>query len=235
LSALGIVAALHVESRALRPKPAGRPAVAMLSDGTLLAVSGPGPVAAARGARGLVAAGARALVSWGMAGGLDPQLAPGSVVLPSEVIACDGTRFRTSGSWRERLAAAIAGQRPVSRGALRSCARTVSSRAEKAALFRDTAAAAVDMESAAVAEVAARAGLPFLAVKVIVDDAATSLPPALAAVVAASGAVRSGRLLRSLVHRPADLCAVLQLMRRYRVATRALATVARCEALARHP
>jgi nucleoside phosphorylase len=46
----------------------------------------------------------------------------------------------------------------------------------KTAAFTRHAAVAVEMEGAAVARVAAEAGIPFASVRVILDDAATSLP-----------------------------------------------------------
>jgi len=42
-----------------------------------------------------VAQGATALVSFGLAGGLDPALIPGAVVVPAEVME-DGQRYRTN-------------------------------------------------------------------------------------------------------------------------------------------
>jgi adenosylhomocysteine nucleosidase len=96
--------------------------------------------------------------------------------------------------------------------------------ADKAAAFRDSGAAAVDMESAAVAEVAAHHRLPFIAVRVIVDTAADRLPRA---VVNASGAgrLRIGRLLAGLVVAPAEIAGLIRLTQRYRIAIRSLRVI----------
>ncbi len=106
-----------------------------------------GCIRADAAAQCLVEAGASALMSFGMAGGLDPALIAGSVVLPREVIAGDGARFPTSAQWRESLAAAVGPQRRVSDGALLSRQQAIDTAADKAAAFRDTGAVAVDMES----------------------------------------------------------------------------------------
>src|SRR5256885_11571358 len=50
----------------------------------------------------------RSLISWGMAGGLDPALAAGTIFLPSEVISRDGTARMTARYWREGPGAAAA-------------------------------------------------------------------------------------------------------------------------------
>jgi adenosylhomocysteine nucleosidase len=88
------------------------------------------------------------------------------------------------------------------------------------------------MESAAIAQVAAQAGLPFLALRVIIDTASDELP---AAVIAASagGRLRVGRLIGGLLRTPADVGALIRLSARYRIAIRVLAAVAAADSPAR--
>jgi hypothetical protein len=109
----------------------------------------------------------------------------------------------------------------VTEGNLLTSTQAIDTPAEKAAALRRTGAAAVDMESAAVAEVAAKHHLPFIAVRVIVDTAADFLPRA---VVAASraGRVRFGRLIGGLILAPREIAALLRLAKRYRIAMRSL-------------
>ena len=90
------MAALAAESRPLGPARRSGAGPATLGDGTLLVLSGIGPVSAAEGARRLVLSGARALISWGVAGGLDPQLAAGALVLPEAVISPENRVFPTA-------------------------------------------------------------------------------------------------------------------------------------------
>jgi adenosylhomocysteine nucleosidase len=236
LNGLGIVAALAAESRPLGAARRHGAAPATLGDGTLLVVSGIGPVSAAEGARRLVLSGARALISWGVAGGLDPQLAPGTLVLPEAVISPEGRVFPTTDEWRERVRAAVAVSHPVCGGRLLTCREPLGSTDAKARAFRETAAVAVDMESSAVAEVAASQRLRFLAVRAIVDTAADVVPRA--ALMAASPgrlSVRLGRLLTALAGAPAELPALVRLASRYRAARGALAAVARSGALSATP
>jgi len=223
------VAALASEARALGPSlPRGGTIplseLALLGGGSLLAVSGIGRVAAERAARALVEAGVSALVTFGMAGGLDPALKPGSVVLPRALISPEGKRYSVNESWRERVAAAVSPLRSVSEGILLTSAYAIDTPAEKAAAFHGTGATAVDMESAAVAEVAAQHHLPFIAARVIVDTAADRLPRA---VVAASraGRVQVGRLLVGIVLAPGEIAALIRLAQRYRIAMRSLRAI----------
>jgi adenosylhomocysteine nucleosidase len=194
-----------------------------------------GSEAASAGAQALAEAGATALVSWGMAGGLDPSLAAGTLVLATEILAPNGAAIETSRPWRERLSAAVSPHRPAVLGRLVTSTRAIGSVADKAALFRQTGAAAVDMESFAVAEVARSRNLPFLAVRVIVDSASDTLPKTVTAAADGAGHLHLWRLLGALTLAPGDLVSLIRLARCYRVAGRSLAAVAAARALAPSP
>jgi len=232
LNGLGIVAALAAESRPLGAAKRHGAAPATLGDGTLLVLSGIGPASAAEGARRLVLFGARALISWGVAGALDPKLAAGTLVLPQAVISPEGHVFPTAHEWRERVHAALAVSHAVCGGRLLTCREPLGSTDAKARAFHETAAVAVDMESSAVAEIAASERLPFLAVRAFVDTAADVVPhAALMAASPGSVSLRVGRLLTALAGAPSELPALVRLASRYRAARRTLSAVARSGAL----
>jgi adenosylhomocysteine nucleosidase len=198
--------------------------LAVLGEGSLLAISGIGGIAAAAAAQALVDAGASALMTFGMAGGLDPALKPGSVVIPCELLSSEGARYAASRAWREQVAAAVSPLRAVTEGNLLTSTHAIDTPADKAAAFRNTGAAAVDMESAAVAKIAAQHNLPFIAVRVIVDTAADMLPRA---VVAASraGRVQLARLIGGLILAPREIASLVRLAQRYRIAMRSLRVI----------
>ena len=227
---IGIVSALAAEARALGPAARHGAELRQLADGALLAVSGIGRAAAAAAARRLVLAGASGLASFGMAGGLDPTLICGAVLLPEEVVMAGelgsgAAVLPTSPEWRQRLCAALPDSCIACGGKLLTSERPIGHPRAKADAWRHAGAAAVDMESAAIAQVAGQAGLPFIALRVIVDTAADELP---AAVLAASsgGRLRLGRLLGGLLRAPGEVGALIRLSARYRIASRALAAVA---------
>src|SRR5580704_8790180 len=138
---VGVVAALEAEARTLGPAVRRRDGLLSLGDGALLAISGMGGALAAAAARSLVEAGAGALMSFGLAGGLDPLLTAGTVVLPSEIMSRGGARFLTSTAWREQIERAIGRRRPVAGGVLLTSPQPIDAVADKAAAFRETGAA----------------------------------------------------------------------------------------------
>ncbi|MGH8229299.1 MAG: purine and other phosphorylase-like protein, family 1, partial [Steroidobacteraceae bacterium] len=184
----------------------------------------------------LIAAGCRALASWGLAGALDPQLPCGAVLLPEEVILESGASLATGLAWRRQIEDALQARWLICRRRLLTSARALATIPDKQQAFRRTGAAAVDMESFAVAEEAAARGLPFVVMRVIVDTAADALPPALADAPDGTGNVPVGRIIARALAAPSGLGDLLRLARRYRVASRRLRAVARAGALtAYHP
>lgn len=232
MSVAGVVAALGAEARTLGSLSRRSDGLLSARDGTLVAVSGMGCLAAAAAARALVDSGATGLVSWGMAGGLDPSLPAGTICLPSVIVSRDGATFPTADKWRHRVRESIALGRTVVGGRLLTSTVAIGDVAGKSAAFRDTGAAAVDMESLAVAEVAVAHDVPFLSVRAIVDTASDELPRAVMD-AGSEGSVRISRLVLGVFRSPPQILPLLRLARRYRSATRALAAVARTGALAR--
>ncbi len=228
---VGIVCALDAEARHLRPRAVRGRAQARLADGSLLAVSGMGADAAAAGARALIAAGARALASFGLAGGLDPALGPGDLCLPRTVIGANvrgeaRTAVSASEPWRLDLARSLAAHGPIADGALVSAPHVVCTIEEKSALRAATGAVAVDMESLAVALVAADHRLPFIAARVIVDGALDALPRTVAAAADPTGQVSLWKLLAGLARSPLEIAPLVRLGMRYRAASRSLSRLA---------
>lgn len=223
----GVIAALPAEARCLA---AAEPCSARAVD-LLIRTSGIGRQLAARSAEELLRAGADALLCFGVGGALDPSLCCGDIVLATEVLS-DVSRRQTCPQWLRQLEIALRGGTAVRAGAVLTCDELVCSAERKQALFVGTGALVVDMESAAVAEVASRAGVPFMALRVVADTASDTLPAILQRLLvagskrAAAGAFGRGSWWR-LARFPASWPALARLGGRYRVALRVLARCAR--------
>lgn len=180
----------------------------------------------------LLEAGATALVSWGIAAGLDPALTPGTIVITAQAVTAEPDGVVTavptnvpSQEWADRVAARLRSRVPLSRGAIGHTNRILETIEAKRELARSGAAAA-DMETRAVAQVAHSAGVPWIAVRAISDGSEVSLPRGVLGAVDESGRVRAGRLVAALVRRPSELMALPRLARGFRAALRALEVAA---------
>ncbi len=227
---VGVVCALRSEARHLGRSVPRLGEVQALGPRRLRAVCGIGPAAAAAAASALIARGATALASFGMAGALDPGLQSGAIFLPRLVRGETGAPLDTDPRWHGAAADALAGAAVALEGSLVSVAAPVTGCEAKARLGRDSGARAVDMESFAVARVAAAHARPFLALRVIIDAADLAVPAA-ALATTASGEVSVPGVLAGLARRPRELGPLLRLARAYGRAGRGLAAVAASRAL----
>jgi hopanoid-associated phosphorylase len=151
----------------------------------------------------------RGVISFGVAGGLDPSLKTGDVVVATEVMAGD-TRWLAGLSLTEAQIASIAlGRRRVVRGLVAGVEELVAASACKAALHSETGAAAVDMESHIAAAYAAEAGIPFAALRVISDPAHRALPVVARKAIKPNGDLDLVRIMGSVVRNPRSLRALV--------------------------
>lgn len=223
LRRVGVIVAMAWEAHCLghRESPVGSASLGADAD---LHVSGIGKDRARRAAEALVEAGATGLLSCGVAGGLDPDLTPGAVVLADTVIDASGTPWPTDHEWRETFAQRAA---PARQGAVFCSDAPVADSTEKAGLYARYRACAVDMESAAIARVAAHHGLPFAVLRVIVDPAWLSIPPSVLHTLDGGGEVRTARLVRGLLRHPSETAPLVRLAFCRRRAGAALGMLAR--------
>ena len=192
-----------------------------------LACDGPGPERARAAADRLVQDGATLLVSFGICGGLDPELRPGDLVLADTVLTGDGARHPASAAQSSVLEARLAelGLHIVT-GPLLGQDRPLASAADKAARFAATAALAVDMESHGVARAAEAAGLPFLTLRAIADPAARGLPHAALKAVGPDGRLKPFSAVAAMYLRPWESLALVRLAYETRLAFDTLEKVA---------
>ncbi len=172
---LGSVTALAAEAAI-----AGRAAKAAPDEtmAPMVQFAGPGADRARRAARALIAEGSTALLSFGVAGGLDPALGPGTVVLADRLVGPDRSVLGADAEWRDRLLRAGRDRVVMKIGDIAGIDRPLQNPGDKASLFEATGAVAIDMESCAVAQIAQDAGVPFLAVRAIADPASRTVPEA---------------------------------------------------------
>ena len=161
------------------------------------------------------------VISAGVCGALSPELRAGDLVLPESVIG-------PAAEWLNVTPTAYAratGLAPGARGGTLTTAGDVVATAEaKAALFAQTGAVAVDMESSLILTHAAGAGCPALVVRAVSDTAGESLPPELIELVDEDGRLRTARALSLAVTRPRLVPRALALRR---ATQRGLSAVAR--------
>ena len=225
---LGMVVALPGEAKAMlgRCQWSSHGELELYSSGglasgnTLWVRCGMGPERAAKAGAYLIEHGVTHLGIAGVSGGLDPDLRSGQLVLASEVVDEDGNRWPVDPSFHRALTACFGSE--IRTGGILTTASPLLTSAQKALRFERCKALAVDMESAAVARVAASSGRPFFAIRAICDEANRSVPAALFDLVDELGRPRLLKLIGSLLHQPTLLPVLMRMQADFDRALRAL-------------
>jgi len=172
----------------------------------VLVCAGIGRSPARAGAEALLAdAPVGLLISAGYAGALVSGIAAGAAFVPAEVVDAEsGARYKTRGG----------------NGVLLSAGQVLG-KEEKAEMALRHGAQAVDMEAAAVAEVARERDIAFHAIKAISDEKDFDLPP-MGKFVDERGRFQTGRFVLHTAVRPAGWAAAGQLAAKAARASRTL-------------
>ncbi len=200
---LGIVVGLKAEARIAAPLG-------------LVEIGGGTSAGAEEAVMRLLHQGVEALLSFGFAGGLSPVLRPGHLLVPDTVVV-DGVPLQTD--------AALASRFSQRRGVLLGAQMVIGTVAARRAAHAATGAAAVDLESGAVAAGAYVARLPFAVVRAICDPWNRELPQVVATALDGCGNIAGGRIARGLARHPGEVVSLIRLARDAARARRTLRTV----------
>lgn len=198
---IGVICGLKSEAAAVR---------SVLGDGARIriGVSGANAQRAEGIAREFCADGARAILSVGVSGGLDPALMPGALVVGEKTIAGNGDAWSSDKNLLEISRNTLS---EVTTGVLFGADDIIDNVEVKAMLFQKHHAMAVDMESHGCARAAAEARVPFLAIRAIADPADRALPPAALGAVAPDGSTRVFKTLGAALRDPKQFPELMKL------------------------
>jgi len=172
--------------------------------------------------------GAELVIGTGVVGALSGGLKPGDLVLSDRILTIDGddqlseqvitvseSHLRAVG--RSLASAGIA----YSTGAILTSHRVLATGAEKRRAKESTGAIAVDMETAAIAAEAAARGLPFVAIRAVLDEVDDEVVGA--EMADADGNVRPLAATSYLIRNPATMLKLPKMIRNLSRATAAIA------------
>lgn len=151
--------------------------------------------------------GCRSIISFGVAGGLAPDLRAGDVVVAS-AIRDSHTIRATDPIWSRKLLAAVP---DIRHGPVIGVNSAVVDPKTKRELYVRTGAVAVDMESHLVARAAHAHNLAFAAVRVVVDPAHRAVPEAALMAIGPAGNTEISPVLREIIARPSQLSAFIRI------------------------
>lgn len=186
MSRLGVLTGMAREAVVIE-RAAARAGVALD-----VGLGGTDPARTRAQAKRLAGAAPDLLVSFGLAGGLVPAYRPGTLILPDAVVDDAGGRWPMSAGWH----GALLDRQPEAGhvDAVVGVDAPVATARAKHVLATATGAAAVDMESVALAQAAAERGVPMVVVRAVCDPAERAIPEVVQTLLDARGRVRWRRL-----------------------------------------
>jgi adenosylhomocysteine nucleosidase len=205
---IGVVTGLEFESDVIRRRACHEG----LADRVLVR-AGFGREPARRTAEALLAEGATALLSFGIAGGLDPNIPCETAVIATSVKAENLPSLACTSAWAARMANGFGASHRAMLGGLVYTPAVLIARLDKAAAFETTGALAADMESYGVGEAALAADVPFAALRVIADIASDELPEIALHAMTPDGSFKLRGTLGRVLKNPAQIPALLRLGR----------------------
>jgi adenosylhomocysteine nucleosidase len=152
----------------------------------------------------------RAVISFGLAGGLDPALRTGQIMIADRIVF-DKSTWQASPALVRALQSALdaSGLSPL-RSSFAGVDSTVMDPAGKASLRAASGASAVDMETHVVAGFAQGGKLPWACLRAICDPANRALPPLAAKGLKPDGRVDFAATLMDLARAPRQIPALVR-------------------------
>jgi hopanoid-associated phosphorylase len=150
--------------------------------------------------------GALGIISFGIAGGLAPNLAAGDWVIGSGVRS-ERDHHPVDERWARRLIKVLPG---AVYAEIVGVDAPVAHSSDKRRLHEQTRAAAVDMESHIAGRIAAAHKIPFAVCRTVIDAAHTNLPPAALVGLGPGGRPDILAVSRSVLRQPSQLPALVR-------------------------
>ena len=223
---LGVIAALPFEAACFSSMPVQPGTYRAVTPDVYVFCAGMGAHNASQAAQALIAADVDALVSWGVAGALDPGLVSGDTVLPVQVRDSEQHVYATDHAWHAALKSRLQQQRLFADGTILSVQDVQHDVRSKSDLHQATQALAVDMESAAVARMAQNANKPFVVVRTIFDSVSMRIPASSTNATDQYGQVSITKLLGGLIRKPTEVLQYPQMIVSFAKAKKNLQRVA---------
>ena len=159
------------------------------------------PEKARRLVQELINKGATRLLSFGIAGALNPNLPVGSLVIGTHVASLKG-HWTCDEVWAKYLVQTL----PTSfHGGVWGSEFLVPTAKDKQELHQKSQCHIVDMESQCMAEIAAAANKPIAVIRAVCDSADMDVPPLVMEAIAEDGSVNIKKALFSILKHPSQI------------------------------
>lgn len=174
----------------------------------------------------LIEDGCELLVGWGVAGGAEPNLRNGDLVVTSDFKNELDLEFHFDSNLAEMIDRKLHELKPRS-GPILTVKTMVLKPEEKKLLADKYRISVLDMESTIIAQVAEKAAIPYLCIRAICDELDTDIPLFVNESLNKKGEPAFCTLLYNLLREPSQLISMIKLGWKFRIALNTLRDTAR--------
>lgn len=199
--------------------------LSIISKYEVLAKIGYGKINARKVAREL-AKKVDCIVSFGFAGSLDPNLNNGQVIIPKNLITYNNKqKLKLSQKYRLIIKKRL-DMKYLNENDLTSVDEIINDKKIKTRLFNKLNVSSIDMESEAINKISKEFQIPFIILRVILDDTKFSIPEFIKKNTDRQGNVKYTKVLIDLIKEPLQIFQFFKLIRYYYIAKNKLKDIA---------
>ena len=222
LKKIGIIAALPAEAKCLQAEKINLKSPFEIEKNIFLCISGIGYKSSLDATKKLIKLNIDALISWGIAGATCNLVNTGDLILAKAVKRHEKI-YCTSDEWCKKIIYYFQGSsHKILNEDIVSTDEICVTPTEKKRLFKKTKALAIDMESAAMAEVAMKNSLDFIVIRAIADNAILNIPEIVIKNIDNYGRIKIIKFISSCILKPSQINQILLLAKSYRKALKSL-------------
>lgn len=211
---IGIIVPLAQEATVFKKEKLKTKEAIKISDNLLLFISGIGAENVSN-AVSILESKVSHLISWGTAGALSKSLKPGNLLLPDLILDKTNLQFPTDTDFKNQLLKQLPNEQLVENGLLAESHTILKNQKEKLAFQIQSNAVACDMESATIAKLANKKGIPFNAIRFIADDVSTLIPRSVSESINKDGDFSILKFLGQIITHPNDVSKVYHLSKNF--------------------
>jgi nucleoside phosphorylase len=185
------------------------------------------PENVAMGTNRLINKGADAIISFGLAGALDPTLKPGSIIIAPQVLTPSYKKIPCNPLLGSKIFNLKKNKRGIYFKPILGSNRPITSQSEKRKVFKESKAAAIDMETHIAAQTARKRKIPFFTIRSICDTADQDLPDIISVATKNKKKLNLFEIFRFVLGKPSELKKFPKLIINYKIGMKSLREILR--------
>ena len=176
----------------------------------MISLNGYGPLNAKKAAKKIIKNQVSCLISFGFAASCDDSIKSGAIVIPKNIIWRNSSKNQTSITLRKKIIKKLSSNNFSSKN-MYSSKNIIFSIDKKNEISTKFNVSCIDMESEDIQKIAKKNRLPFVAVRIVIDDLKLEIPQFITKATKANGETNYLLILLGIIKKPTSLINIFRL------------------------